>query len=203
MEGDNMKATVTILAITASAFALPASAQMRTPSMSAAYIGLGIGQSKAKDACTGFAGAGLSCDDKDTALKLFGGYQVNRNFAGEFGYTKLGKSKFSGPGGSDEISSNVWELSAIGAWPVMDQLSIFGRLGGYHGETKLSGVDNGKKTTTDLTFGFGVQYDFNRNLGLRGEWQRYKDLTARNDLTAVEAKSDVDVFGISAIWRFQ
>src|SRR5256885_12324019 len=28
-------------------------------------------------------GGGVSCDDKDTAFRLFGGYQVNRNFRSE------------------------------------------------------------------------------------------------------------------------
>jgi OOP family OmpA-OmpF porin len=198
-----MKSAIAVFAITTSAFVLPAAAQMRSPTLSSAYVGAGIGQSQAKDGCNGVGGAGVTCDDKDTFFKLFGGYQVNRNFALELGYNNLGKIKASGPGDTAEIASTVWELSVLGAFPVMDQLSIFGRLGGYRGETELSGGATGDKTTTDLTFGFGLQYDFNRNLGLRGEWQRYQKIKARNDATGAEADSDVSVLGVSVLWRFQ
>ncbi|HXM83844.1 MAG TPA: outer membrane beta-barrel protein [Burkholderiales bacterium] len=196
---------VVFAATIAASMALPAVAlaQMSAPSLSSAYIGGGIGQSKAKDGCTGVGGAGISCDDKDTAWKILGGYQVNRNFAAELGYTDLGKVKASGPGGSAEIKSNAWDLTAIGAFPLANQFSIFGRLGFYRAETKLSGAGSGKKDTTDLTYGLGVQYDFARNFGVRGEWQRYRAIKARNDATGIEGKSDVDVLGVSLIYRFQ
>ena len=194
------KAVIAILGLAGAALALPAVAQVN---WSSAYIGGGLGQSKAKDACSGFSGPGLTCDDSDTAFKIFGGYQFNRYIAAELGYTDLGKAKLSGPGGTDEFKGTAWELSAVGSWPVMDQLAIFGRLGAYYGEGKLSGPDHGNKKTTNVTFGAGVQYDFTRNFGVRGEWQRYSKLKFRNDLTGVEADSDVDVFGVSVLYRFQ
>ena len=167
------------------------------------YLGGGIGQSQAKDGCTGVGGAGVSCDDKDTALKILGGYQVNRYFAAELGYSDLGKVKASGPGGSVDIKSNAWDVTAIGAFPLANQFSIFGRAGFYRSETKLGGLASGKKDTTDVTYGAGVQYDFARNLGVRGEWQRYSKVKARNDATGAEGESDVDVLGVSLIYRFQ
>src|SRR5205085_6726302 len=133
----NRKALIAITALSAAVFAAPAMAQMRMPSMSSAYIGGSIGQSKFKIDC----GGGLSCDDKDTSFKIFAGYQFNRNFAAEVGYADLGKAKLTGPGGTDEIAGTAWEASAIGAFPVMNQLSLFGRLGAYYGEGKLSGTD--------------------------------------------------------------
>ncbi|HYR34373.1 MAG TPA: outer membrane beta-barrel protein, partial [Burkholderiales bacterium] len=129
----NKKALVAVLGVTAAAFAFPAAAQ----DLSAVYIGGGLGQSKFKKVCQD-AGPGETCDDKDTAFKIFGGYQFNKNFAAEFGYTDLGKAKFSDPTFSAEFKAYVWELSAIGAFPVMDAFSIYGRLGGYWGEGKFS-----------------------------------------------------------------
>jgi len=41
------------------------------------YAGLSVGQSTAKGACDGVVGPGISCDEKDTAFKILGGYQVN------------------------------------------------------------------------------------------------------------------------------
>src|SRR5438270_13797946 len=95
--GCMMKSVVAVVGLSAALVALPAAAQMN---MSAFYAGVGAGKSKAKDWCTG---AGISCDDKDTAWKVFGGYQLTPHFAAEIGYTKLGKFKASGTGpGTDD-----------------------------------------------------------------------------------------------------
>jgi OOP family OmpA-OmpF porin len=191
------KGLIAILAIGGAAVtALPAAAQT-------AYVGAGIGQSKAKDGCTGVGGSGITCEDTDTAFKIFGGYKVNQNFSAEFGYSNLGEVKASGFGNSVAISSTVWELSAIGSIPVAEGFSIFGRLGGYHGETEISGLASGSETTTDLTYGIGLQYDINKNFGLRGEWQRYSKIKARNQANGATGESDVDVLGISFVYRFQ
>ena len=194
-----MKATVAILGVAAAAFALPAAAQMRMPDISSAYVGGSLGQSKIPVEC-GVSGCGT--DDKDTAFRIFGGYQINRNFAAELCYTNLGKAKATLGASSASIDATAWDLSAIGAWPLPNQFSIFGRLGAYHGELKQSGsgiFGNGKATNTGLTFGFGGQYDFNRNLGLRLEWQRFNKMGGGD----FDSKTDVDNLSIGALWRFQ
>jgi len=194
------KAVIAVLGLAGAALALPAVAQVN---WSSAYIGGGLGQSKAKDGCTGFSGG--SCDDSDTAFKIFGGYQFNRYIAAEIGYTDLGKTKASVGAQSLEVKASAWELSAVGSYPVMDQLSILGRLGAYYGEGKLSSNfgAGGNKKTTNVTFGLGVQYDFTKNFGVRGEWQRYSKIKTRDDTTGIEGESDVDVFGASVLYRFQ
>ena len=195
------KSTIAALSIAAAGFALPAAAQMN---MSAFYAGVGIGQSKAKDWCSG--AGGISCDDKDTAWKVFGGYQFSRNFAAEFGYVKLGEFNASTGGLTDTAKVHAWELSAIGAWPLMQQLSIFGRLGVYRAnakeETNFAG--SVEHTNNDLTYGVGLGYDFTRNLGLRVEWQRYQKVGG-GDVALGAGPGDttnIDVFGLSGIWRF-
>src|SRR5258708_6415930 len=109
MEDVSMKSALAVFAITASAFALPAAAQV---DKSAFYLGAGVGQSKAKDWCTG--AGGFSCDDKKTAWKAFGGYQFNRYLSAELGYANLGKFTASGFGLTDEAKVTAWDLSAIG-----------------------------------------------------------------------------------------
>ena len=52
-------------------------------------------------------------------------------------------------------------------------------------------------------YGVGVQYDFNRALGVRGEWQRYASLKLRDAATGAETEPDVDVLGVSLLYRFQ
>jgi len=162
------------------------------------YAGLHIGQSSADDACDGISGAGVSCDDKDTAWKILGGYQFNRHLAVEIGYTDLGEVSASGPGGSASVESTAFEVVAVGIFPIADKFSIYGKLGMYRGDTEATapGVSE-SETNNDLTFGFGVRYDFTKNLGVRAEWQKYSDVGGGNI-----GESDVDVISVGVIWKF-
>ena len=154
----------------------------------------------------------ISCDDKDTAFKLFGGYQFSRYIAAEAGYTDLGKVKASAPGLSADIKSNAWELVAVGSYPIgTSGFAPYGKLGFYRGEVKLSsnvGVSD-KHTNTDLTFGVGVRYDIMRNFAVRAEWQRYNGVGPGDHTVTVggvsattNGKADVDVISIGALYKF-
>ena len=193
-----MKAAIFVAGVLAAAAAVPAAAQ------GAFYVGGGFGQAKAKDWCA--QAGGISCDDRDTAWKAFGGYQLNRNFAAELGYTNLGEFKASAGGLTDNAKVNAWELSALAAWPFMNQFAVYGRLGAYRANVKeeTNFVGSFEHTNTDLTYGLGGQYDFTRNLGLRVEWQRYAKVGGGDVAFGPNPgdKSDIDVLGLSALWRF-
>src|SRR5882672_10762538 len=146
----NMNPAVAVLALAAAAFALPAAAQVNT---SAFYVGASVGQSKFKGACEGLP-AGVSCDEKDTAWRILGGYQFNPNFAAELGYHNFGETKASGGGVTANVKANAWELVGVGLFPVANQFGIYGKLGAFHGEAKLDsnvGV-SGKDTNNNFTF---------------------------------------------------
>jgi OOP family OmpA-OmpF porin len=186
----NIKALLVIAGFSAAAgLAGPASAQM---SMSSAYIGASFGQSDLGDSCSTVAGFGVSCDDKDTAWKILGGYQFNRNFAAELGYTNLGEITLTGPGGTATVEVTAFELVGVGIFPIANQFSVYGKLGFARGEAETGGAAAGfSDSSTDLTYGIGVQYDFSQQLGVRAEWQRY-------DFDAA-----VDVMSIGVVFRFQ
>jgi OmpA-OmpF porin, OOP family len=194
-----MKSGVAVFAIAAFGFALPAAAQMNT---SAFYAGVSIGQSKFKDFCEGSGSLGATCDDKDTAWKIFGGYQFTPNVAFELGYTDLGKASFSLPFGGGTLSgkgeATAFELVGVGSWPLAEAFSIYGKIGLYHGEAKTTASFGGstssdKDTGSEWTFGFGARYDFNRNIGVRGEWQKYNDFSG----------TDIDVLSLGVVYRFR
>ncbi len=195
-----MRSAVLVAAVTG-ALALPAAAQTGT---SAFYVGGGFGQSKAHDWCSG--AGGISCDDRDTAWKAFAGYQLNRNFAAELGYTNLGQFTASAGGLTDNAKVNVWELSALAAWPLMNQFSVYGRLGAYRANAKedTNFVGSFEHNNSDLTYGLGGQYDFTRNLGVRVEWQRYAKVGGGDVALGPSPgdRTDIDVLGLSALWRF-
>jgi OmpA-OmpF porin, OOP family len=176
-----------------------ASAQPRADS--GWYVGGSFGQSEVDiEDC----GGGIDCDEKDTAWRIFGGYKINRNFSVEAGYHQLGEARASGPGGNIEFDANALELVALGALPLGNQFSLYGKAGFYRGETKVTGSTlltgplSIKETNTDLTYGVGVQYDMSRQLGIRAEWQRYADMGDDSI-----GKTDVDVMSIGVVFRFQ
>jgi OOP family OmpA-OmpF porin len=192
------KSLIAIAGLAAAAFAFPAAAQMRMPNLSSAYVGGSIGQSKFKFDCAGLP----TCDQTDTAIRIFAGYQFNPNIAAELGYADLGKSTFGAAGlATGDVKATAWDLSAVGLWPLASQFSILGRLGLFHGETKSSalGLVSAKDTKTGVLWGLGGQFDLNRNLGFRAEWNRYSKLGGDN----FGEKFNVDVFNVSALWRFQ
>jgi len=191
------KSHLAVLAAAATLFSLPAKAQK--PPETGFYIGGALGQATQQDTCVRIAGPGASCDDSSTALKILGGYQINRYVAGELGYAELGKAKASAGGVQDEIKARAWDVTAVGQYPIVDRFSVYGRLGLYFADTKenTNVAGNSTHSNNDLTYGIGVRYDFTRNAALRGEWQHYGDVGGGNIGT-----TDIDVISIGALWMF-
>jgi len=172
------------------------------------YLGASIGQSRAKEFCDD--SGGFSCDDKDTAWKIFAGYQFNRHLAVEGGYTDLGEvgasGVLSGVSVRGKIEATAFELVGVGSIPVADRFSLYGKLGVYYAETErnLTGTlgavtvtDNDSEKNTDLTFAFGARFDVTRNLGIRAQWQRYLNVGG-GDI----GEDDIDVLSVGVLWRF-
>lgn len=142
-----------------------------------------------------------SVDGKDTAFKLYGGYMFSRNFGAELSYVKLGDVSYSGsffglPVTGGTVETSGFNISAIGAFPINPQLSLFGKVGFFMWEADFSDRTNNVPFSatadgTDLSFGLGVNYNFTRNLGVRAEWERLK----------VE-DADADLFSVGLVYRF-
>ena len=187
-----------LLAVSLALTAGSASAQSRSDS--GWYAGGTIGQSSMD--IQGCGGA-IECDDKDTAWRILGGYQINRNLAIEFGFHQLGDASASSSLGHNEFESNAFELLGVGYVPLGGNFAAYGKAGFYRGETKVSGNStvigpiDVKDTNTDLTFGLGAQYSFSPQLSIRAEWQRYAGMGG--DATD---ESDVDVMSVGLVVRF-
>ena len=192
---------LTAAMLSAVVLALPSVSMAQARGDTGWYLGASVGQSKARHVnCAGFD----SCDSKAAAFGILGGYQINRNFAAELGYHDFGRVTFSAPGVSGNIKASAAELVGLGAYPFANRFSVYGKLGAYRAEAKLSaslaGLGSGslKDRTTDLTFGFGARYDVTRETGVRAEWQRYKNVGGDD----TGGKYDIDVISIGLIWRF-
>ncbi|HEX6156074.1 MAG TPA: outer membrane beta-barrel protein [Burkholderiales bacterium] len=200
-----MKCTATAVAAAALAILIATPAWSQDAGF---YLGASIGQSKAKDTCDD-SGA-FSCDDTDTAWKIFAGYQFNRHFAVEAGYTDLGEVSLSAASATSSVRGTIelsaFELMAVGSFPVVDRFSLYGKLGLYRAETEqklqvtlgsLTVSDNKTEKNADLTFAFGARFDITRNLGVRAEWQRYLDVGGGEI-----GEDDVDVLSVGLLYRF-
>jgi len=197
--------------ITQALVALSLALGLAVPSISTAqgmddkgfYVGATIGQSKVKDFCSGFA---VPCEDTDTALRILGGYQFNKHFALELGYSQLGEASINNGGGLfAKVEATAWELVAVGMLPVADRFSIYGKIGMYRADSDFStnivlpGLPQSfSESNNDLTFGFGLQFEISRNLALRAEYQRYQDLGGPQI-----GESDLDVMSIGLTYRFR
>ena len=202
---DKVRNTLVALA-GAAALALPAigMAQMTGPD-SSWYVGGSVGQSKFDVDCTGAS----TCDDSDTAFRVFGGYMFNKHFGAELGYADLGKVSLSGaipPFGTvnANIKVKAWDLVAVGVLPIAGKFSVYGKLGMYRADSDLSASALGvsastSDSNTDLTYSLGAGYDFSKNLGIRGEWQRYSKVGSDN----TGGDGDIDVYSLAVVWRFK
>lgn len=61
-------------------------------------------------------------------------------------------------------------------------------------DTSGSLSQSGSESNSDLTYGIGLQYDFNKNLGLRAEWQQLKKVTD---------DTDAQVMYVGVVYRFK
>jgi OOP family OmpA-OmpF porin len=125
--------------------------------------------------------------DSDTAPKVFGGYQINRSFAAEFGYSDFGDVT----GGGTHVDASAWELIGLGKFPLGNQFYIYGLAGlaKIKSETTVNGL-RVSDDNTELTFGFGLQYDFSPKVGARLQFQRY------------DTSSEIDVVSVGVLYKF-
>jgi OOP family OmpA-OmpF porin len=185
------------------------------------YIGGSAGQSRAKIdelkiidqlKTEGVATDVFSTDKRGTAYKLFGGYQLNKNYAVEAGYFDLGQFGYSAsattPAGlkTGTIKLRGVNFDVVGTMPVADKFSVLGRLGLNYTQAKDTFTGSGavpapttptpSKSAVNYKAGLGLQYDLTQSLGLRAEAERYRI----ND--AVGNRGDINMFTLGVVYRF-
>ena len=183
------------------------------------YGGANIGQStatiddariRAQLQAGGLVTNSLSEDDSSLAYKLFGGYQINKNFAVEAGYFNLGKFGYTAttvPAGSlaGKIKLQGLNVDAVGMLPFAEKFSAFGRIGAQYSQAKDTFTGTGAvivtnpnpdKNAFNYKAGLGLQYDFNTSLGMRAEVERYRI----ND--AIGSKGDLNMYSLGLVYRF-
>ncbi|MGH6894453.1 MAG: outer membrane beta-barrel protein, partial [Dongiaceae bacterium] len=121
----------------------------------------------------------------------------------ELSYTDLGEVTASGGGATASIEAKGFDLVGVGTYPINPQFDVYGKLGFFRWDLDASASGPGgsialSESGTDLTFGFGVKYNFTKNVGMRVQWQQYNDIG--NEATT--GTSDVDVIGVGVVVKF-
>lgn len=190
----------------------------------AVYGGVGIGQAKTyyHQESLGISGATASAftsNDGSTAGKIFAGYRANPNVAVEVGYVDLGSSgaarSMSAPSvGSiaQDTRNTGWFLDLVGIMPIgVAEFALIGKIGGVATETAkqlstagtvslLSGSPSTfQERELNWKFGAGAQYDFNKTVSARGEWERYRKMGKLTGSGEIEA----DVFSLNLLIKFR
>jgi OOP family OmpA-OmpF porin len=174
------------------------------------YIGAGVGQARYKDACADIPaiaaslGVSSTCDERDTAYKIYGGYRFTPNLAAELGFTKPGKTKATVGAASAELKAWLVPVYAVGIVPLFDdRLWLMAKAGGVYWNAKLnasspvasiSNSDNG----VAFAYGAGVQYNFTPQLGVRAEYEVFHNV-GKEDTTG---KGDIRMWTVGAVWQF-
>jgi OOP family OmpA-OmpF porin len=172
---------------------------------SGGYLGFSLGQAEAKGYCSDtrdivvgfFGGTVSSCDQKDSAFKIFGGYRVNRNLAIEGSYFDYGeypaRVSIAGNAGTLTGEATAFGAAAVGIIPLNNQFSLFGKAGLLMTDISVTAVGPGGVGTasddeTGLHLGFGALFNIG-NFGIRAEWER-------ND------EADIDMLSLGLQVRF-
>ncbi len=186
------------------------------------YIGAGGGQSRLKfeDSSiaaalfgTGATASATATDGHDFEYKAFLGYQFHRNFAVEGGYFNLGRSSFTStttPAGTlrgDVKNNSGFNVDLVGIVPILEErFALLARVGvqssktsdlfvGTGGAATLR-VPNPSKNETSYKAGLGAEFDFTRNVGVRGEWERYRVSDG------LSGHANVDAFTLNVLYKF-
>jgi OOP family OmpA-OmpF porin len=131
----------------------------------------------------------LNEDTRDTAWRVFVGYNFNENWAIEAAYSDLGRTKAEYVLNATaqprlEVTSDqvAWSAAIKGALPINKQFDVFGLLGATSNRTKVTfnqitsrfaEEPSGSDHRTDLLTGVGVEFKPSANIGLRLEYQNY------------------------------
>lgn len=169
------------------------------------YLGGAFGQTKVNGACddvrstfSAFGGSTSSCSDTDNGWKIFGGYQVNKNFAVEATYIDWGG--FSGTGTALGLPFNVtgdatsFGVAAVGILPLNERFSVFGKAGILMTDTTVTARSGSvssseSDSSSELHIGVGMLFNVTQRFAIRAEWERATD-------------TEIDMLSIGVQFRF-
>lgn len=191
----NLKMKTTVLSI---ALVGAASVYAAPDSDSGVLIGIDAGRAEARKNCDGVA----DCDSSDGSYRANIGYQFDKNWSAELGYTSFGTLFRSNDNNFDASQkANAWTVSGIGTLPISERFGVFGRAGAARFETNNSGTVQGVEVEDRQDVkpyaGVGAKFNVTPNFALRAEFQYYADISGVDG-----SEDDVQSVYAGAVFRF-
>ena len=181
------------------------------------YVGISAGRSDSSFTSSDYTPANgqisESQDKTKTSGKGFIGYDFNKNWAVELGYTSFGEPryKYDGTGASaggaahDKVRETAWSLVAKGSLPINEQFGLFAKLGATRNRSQgsynidssnaafaaIMGTTSTSASTSrsDVLIGVGAQFYFNKNVAIRLEYEDYGRFGNSGNFTTAAAGS--------------
>jgi len=184
------------LALIATAGALGAVSSVQAQELKP-YIGIGVTSSEHKYNLQNDTSTGDRKSD-EWGGKIYGGVQLDKNFAIEGGYTDFGKSSYgyavNGMNGNINSDSKSFYLAGKGSLPINEQFSVFGKLGVAHNKndihaTGLAASYDGDSSRTGLYAAVGAEYAFTQKVSGVLEYEHY----GKNDIDQGRRKGAVSL----------
>lgn len=153
------------------------------------YLGASLGSVKTD----GYCQALQNCEEgKKKSWKAFAGVRLNDNIVIESGYVSFGEqSGTHASTGEHKQSVTAFTTTAVAGIPATEQIEIFGKAGVARWTAEDSrNNEKSEHKGTDITVGIGAHYDLGENLGVRAEWERFKDIGKAGE------ESDLDLLSI-------
>ena len=151
------------------------------------YIGGSIGTSNSDGFCTTLG----NCDADGKSWKLYSGIRVNDSVLFEMGYANLGEQQGQDTNGAVSQKSTAVTATGLMTYSVNEQVELFGKAGlARWSNTYTDSTGSSKSSGNDILVGAGANYDLGDNMGVRAEWERFKDIGSSTH------KGDVDLLSV-------
>ncbi|GJI96880.1 hypothetical protein RugamoR57_35980 [Duganella caerulea] len=169
-----------LFALVASAAALAGTSAYAADDAGTAYIGAGVVGSHYKFDVPNATSTSDRSGDKATG-KIFAGYNFDKTWAIEGGYTDFGKKGYDytigGAPGHVQTKADSLYLAGKGTYTVNDQVAVFGKLGvaRNHNDVTTTGIASvtGDSNKTALYASVGAEYAINKNVKVSLEYENY------------------------------
>lgn len=142
---------------------------------------------------------GVSVDDNDVFFSIGGGYNFNKMFALEAGYTDLGELEVSVPQAAytATLSADGFYFGPRLTFELAPKFEVYGRLGmfAWDAEAKDSIGTSISDDGTDIYFGIGAAYKISDQVSLGADWTRFTVESDGDD-------ADIDTFGAKLKFNF-
>lgn len=131
------------------------------------YVGGGLGYFRLND--EDFLDEDDDLRDNRTAWQVFGGFEANRIFSLEVGYTDFGTTE----DGDLSLEATGWSIAGMAAIPISPWFTPYGRVGHMAWDrTRSAGPFSFSDDGTDMFYGVGVRTAVGNSADLRFQYDR-------------------------------